>query len=122
MMKYHMSGRNRMLRGQAHERRVFRIHEDVDVAWWVVRGFKGSADDEWKGVDGWFLTDRGAVPLQVKSNYKRAQEHRKKYPHVPVVVVMRHETDQQLRDRVYIQLSDFRQRLSGPARRGIDPK
>jgi len=45
-----------------------------------------------------FLDSRLAFPLQVKSSFKKARQHIKKYPYIEVIAVGDRQTDRQIAD------------------------
>lgn len=53
------------------------------------------------GVDLWFSTDRGEIPVQIKSSAERAAEFRRTHPTgIAIVVLHRDMTDECIRGRV----------------------
>lgn len=62
--------------------------------------------------DGWFINlDGERVGFQIKSSFKSAQKHLKKYPNVPVIVVgpgvTVEELNQQMQELFKNKLSEF---------------
>lgn len=54
------------------------------------------------GVDMWVSTDRGEIPVQVKSSAARAAQYRAAHPDgdIAIVVLHREMSDEQIRERV----------------------
>lgn len=78
-------------RGSIAENRVKRVLEDRieahKIPQWLTRYEQASYEDEPRGIDGWFYTDIGKIPIQIKSSRKGQRDAEKKRPRIPVVVI-----------------------------------
>lgn len=78
-------------RGASSERSVERIVnariEAGKVPEWLTSYEKASPEDDRRGIDGWFHTDVGKIPLQIKSSRTGKQHAAERKPSIPTVIV-----------------------------------
>lgn len=78
-------------RGKASEAMVedvFRRRlEAGKVPVWLIGYQRADQKDNDRGIDGWFVTDVGKIPLQLKSSRKAMYNALEKRPRIPVVVI-----------------------------------
>lgn len=89
---------------------------------WILGIRPANDDEDREGVDYWIETDRGDIPVQLKSSREGAKVHRKisrwKGSHIPVVVGRgSHES---IRDRLLLEIIPVYQEMPQPDLEEID--
>ncbi len=58
-----------------------------DVPEWLTGYERATVEDDSRGIDGWFYTDVGKIPLQIKSSRTGKRHAAEKKPNIPTVIV-----------------------------------
>ncbi len=78
-------------RGTFAENIIERIFKDRfqtgDVPKWLTGYERATLEDDSRGIDGWFYTDVGKIPLQIKSSRTGKRHAAEKNPNIPTVIV-----------------------------------
>lgn len=78
-------------RGFSSENLVYRIiTERVEAEQapdWLSSYQKSTTEDDRRGIDAWFHTDVGKIPIQIKSSKRGRDEALRKKPCIPIVVI-----------------------------------
>ena len=101
--------------GLENERRFFEAHHNHSVAvfpGWLFKIEKATREEDNAGTDAWAHTDRGRIPIQIKSSCRRFENFRKLHPDNPAVIVVVRETDspQEIQQRTIFFLAESRER------------
>lgn len=64
--------------------------------------------DDTKGIDCWFLTDVGKIPLQIKSSLRGKNTALEKHPHIPVVIIHADDSEQEILEKCLTAVSESR--------------
>lgn len=85
-------------RGKNNERKVYeatqRLINESCCPVWLTGYTSASEEDERRGIDGWFTTDVGKIPIQVKSSLSGKRHSEQKRPKIPIVVLHVEDTDE----------------------------
>ena len=73
--------------------------EKGTVPSWLTRYDRGNEVDDKHGIDGWFQTDVGRIPLQVKSSNRGKQIANQRRSSIPVIVVQVGQDDDTIYNR-----------------------
>ena len=78
-------------RGVLAENSVERVFNDRlrtgDVPKWLTGYERATVEDDSRGIDGWFYTDVGKIPLQIKSSRTGKKHAAEKKTNIPTVIV-----------------------------------
>ena len=100
-----MGGKKRVLFNKiGHERGLFaenivekifndRFQTGNNVPTWLIGYERATAEDDRRGIDGWFYTDVGKIPLQIKSSKTGKRRANEKNPNIPTVIVRAGDSD-----------------------------
>jgi len=85
--------------GKANEEAVLHCFDlyTKECPEWLQELRKGTNREDHEGMDLIAVTDRGEIPIQVKSSQYRAKKFSEKNPNVPVIVVESNMTEQRIR-------------------------
>lgn len=85
-------------RGENNEKKVYEaiqklVNENCCPAW--LTGYtSASKENDRHGIDGWFVTDVGKIPIQVKSSRSGKSSFKQRRSEIPVVVIHIGDTDE----------------------------
>ena len=79
-------------KGEETEKKFFKAARQIAPAPpWFVGVRQSTPDWDAAGFDAFVLTDRGDIPIQIKSSHTGAHEFYRKHPNHPAIVIVIHE-------------------------------
>jgi len=100
---YSLIGEVSQTRGFVAERKVieFFLNEENRCLFpdWLKGIDCSTYRDDTKGIDCWFLTDVGKIPLQIKSSLRGKNNALEKHPHIPVVIIHADDSEQTILEK-----------------------
>jgi len=78
-------------RGTKNEIKVYEaIQKSISEGYcpaWITEYTPADRKDDRRGIDGWFTTDVGKIPIQIKSSFSGKRHSEQRRPKIPIVVI-----------------------------------